>query len=78
MAKNIIGVLIMILGILGGLYVGGWVLFVQPIIEACKALDAGTLTALIVGTTVVKCIFAGTVGSIIAYVGVAIGGFLLD
>lgn len=73
MAKTIIGVIIMAIGIIGGLYVGGWMLFVQPIIEACKAFDAGTLTGLIVGTTVLKCIFAGTVGSIIAYVGVAIG-----
>ena len=73
MVKNIIGIIIMVLSIMGGLYVGGWLLFVQPIIEAFKMFDAGTLTALIVGTTVIKCVFAGTVGSIIAYVGVLIG-----
>jgi hypothetical protein len=43
------------------LYGGGWLLFIQPIIALCKAIDAGTITALMVGLTVVKCIFAGTV-----------------
>lgn len=42
--KKIFGVLLMIAGVVGGLYVGGWMLFIQPIIEACQAFDAGTLT----------------------------------
>lgn len=71
--KDIIGILIMIAGILGGLYVGGWLMFLQPIIEACRAFDAGILTGLMVGITVLKCIFASTVGTIIAYVGIVIG-----
>lgn len=74
--KKIIGVLLMIAGIVGGLYVGGWMLFIQPIIEACQAFDAGTLTGTIVGITVLKCIFASAVGSIIAYVGLLVGGVL--
>ena len=74
--KKIIGVLLMIAGVVGGLYVGGWMLFIQPIIEACQAFDAGTLTGTIVGITVVKCIFASAVGSIIAYVGFLVGGVL--
>jgi hypothetical protein len=76
MKKIIGGVLLMIAGIVGGLYVGGWVLFIQPIIEACQAFDAGTLTGTIVGITVLKCIFASAVGSIIAYVGFLVGGVL--
>lgn len=74
--KKIIGVLLMIAGVVGGLYVGGWMLFIQPIIEACQAFDAGTLTGTIVGITVLKCIFASAVGSIIAYVGFLVGGVL--
>ena len=74
--KKIIGVLLMIAGVVGGLYVGGWMLFIQPIIEACQAFDAGTLTGTIVGITVLKCIFASAVGSIIAYVGFFVGGVL--
>ena len=74
--KKIIGVLLIIAGIVGGLYVGGWLMFIKPIIEACKAFDAGTLTGMTVGVTVLKCIFASFVGSIIAYVGCLIGGGL--
>lgn len=71
--KNIIGNLLIAAGVVGGLYVGGWLMFIQPIIEACKAFDAGTLTGLIVGVTILKCIFASAVGSIIGYVVVLIG-----
>ena len=74
--KNMIGNLLVVAGVVGGLYVGGWIMFIQPIIEACKAFDAGTLTGLIVGVTVLKCIFATTVGSFIAYIGVFVGSVL--
>ena len=71
--KNMIGNLLIAVGVIGGLYVGGWIMFIQPIIETCKAFDAGTLTGLIVGVTVLKCIFASAVGTIIGYIGVLIG-----
>ena len=70
--KYIISLIIFIGSIVGGLYIGGWIMFIQPIIEACKHFDAGTLTGLIVGTTVLKCVFASAVGGIIVYVGSAI------
>ena len=76
MFKDILGWLILIGSIVGGLYVGGWVMFIQPIIEACKAFDAGTLTGLLVGTTVLKCMFASAVGGIIVWVGSAIATVL--
>lgn len=75
--KNVIGILFIIVGVLGGLYVGGWLMFVQPIIAACKSFDAGTLTGTIVGITVLKCIFASFVGGIIVWVGSVIGQLLL-
>lgn len=74
--KKIIGFLLIIAGIVGGLYVGGWLMFIKPIIEACKAFDTGTLTAMTVGVTVLKCIFANFVGGIIAYAGYLIGSGL--
>lgn len=52
-------------GIVGGLYVGGWLMFIQPILEACQHFDAGTLTGLIIGTTVLKCAFASAVSGLI-------------
>ena len=74
MMKAIMGWIVLIGSIAGGLYVGGWMMFIQPIIEACKAFDAGTLTGLLVGTTVLKCIFASTVSGVIIWIGSAIAG----
>ena len=68
----------MIAGLLGGAYVGGWLLFVKPIIEVCKAYDAGTLTGLMVGIAVIKCLLAGAVGCAIFYTGLLIGRFFVD
>lgn len=76
--KNIIGFLLMVGGIVGGLYVGGWLMFVQPIIEACRHFDAGTLTGVVVGITVLKCVFASVVGWIIVYIGVMLGISIID
>lgn len=74
--KKLFGVLLIIVGIVGGLYVGGWIMFIKPIIDVCQAFDAGTLTGMMVGITVLKCIFAGTVGGLIVYVGYFFGAIL--
>lgn len=76
--KEIIGCLLMVVGIVAGLYVGGWLMFVQPILEACRCFDAGTLTGTIVGITVLKCVFASAVGGIIAWVGIVLGGVIAN
>lgn len=74
--RNIIAFVVAALGFLGGFYVGGWLLFIQPIISACQAFDAGTLTATIIGWTIIKCIFAAAVGSIIVWLGCTIAGLI--
>jgi hypothetical protein len=75
--KKILGFLLIVSSIIGGLYVGGWLMFVLPIINCCKAFDMGTLTGLMVGIAVLKCIFASFVGWIIAYIGITIGGLMM-
>lgn len=75
--KLIIAIVLILLGIAGGLYVGAWLMFIKPIIACCVAFDAGALTAVMVGKTVLKCIFAGFVGWMIFIVLGAIGRFLL-
>ena len=69
MRRTIRGWIVFIGSAVGGVYVGAWLMFIKPIIEACKAFDAGTLTGLLVGTTVLKCLFASAVGWLIVYVG---------
>lgn len=76
--KVIIGWIVLIGSIVGGLYVGGWLMFIHPIIEACRAFDAGTLTGLIIGTTFLKCVFASTACLVIVYFGAVIANKLFE
>jgi hypothetical protein len=76
--RTVIAFIVAAIFVLLGLYIGGWVLFIQPIIAACMAFDAGTLTATIVGWTVIKCVVAGFVGVTIAAIGCALFTFIID
>lgn len=67
--RQILAVLMFIVGIVAACYLGGWVMFIKPIIDCCRAFDGGTLTGLMVGVAVLKCVFAGAVASIIFWVG---------
>lgn len=77
-ARLILGVVIMIMGIVAGFYVGLYLMMVKPIMAACAAFDAGNLTGIIVGITVLKFIFGGTVCRLICstckFVGELIAG----
>lgn len=65
--RTVLGVLIMVVGFAIAGYMGIWEMFIGPIIDACKHFDAGTLTGLMVGKTIIKCVFASTVSSLIAW-----------
>ena len=52
-------------------------MFIHPIVEICRSFDAGTLTGLMVGITVLKCIFAGSVGVLIFSIFYLIGSILI-
>lgn len=69
---KIVSWIVLIGSILCGLYVGEWIMFIQPIVEACKCFDAGTLTGTIIGSTIVKCALASFVTSIIISTGIFI------
>lgn len=71
--RTIIGFIIIVASFILAGYVGIWEMFIGPIIDACKHFDAGTLTGLIVGKTVLKCIFASTVSSLIVWFGYITG-----
>lgn len=71
--RTIIGFIIIVASFILAGYVGIWEMFIGPIIDACKHFDAGTLTGLIVGKTVLKCVFASTVSSLIVWLGYITG-----
>lgn len=71
------GMLLIVAGLLGGLYVGGGLLVLHPSLEAYTAFGAGTLTAALVAVTVLKILFGCAVGCMIAWFGLVFGGLLL-
>lgn len=63
--RRVMANIVTIAGLVLAAYVGGWIMFIKPIIAACVAFDAGTLTAVMVGMTVLKVVFASVVAGII-------------
>lgn len=67
--RKVLAWLILLAGIIVGLYVGGYLMFIKAILIACHAFDIGSLTAVLVGKTIIKCVFASVVGELIAFAG---------
>lgn len=74
--RRVLAIIIFVIGIITAIYVGGYVMFVKAILTACAAFDAGTLTANIVGITVIKCLLASTVAGVIVYVSTVISAIV--
>ena len=60
-----VGWIVFSIGIILGIYVGGYLMFIRPIIDCLIAFDLGTLTGSMIGWTIAKCIFAGTAGGVV-------------
>lgn len=76
MVKALFAIMIFIGGIILAIYFGLWVMFIKAILTACAAFDAGTLTATLVGWTVIKCLLASAVSSLIVWITTTISAFL--
>lgn len=70
------GIIVYAISIILGFYVSIWVMLVEPIIYACQCFDAGTLTATIVGITIIKILLSGFAGILIMFIGFAIAFFI--
>ena len=68
---------IVIAGFVLALYTGIWTMFINPIMQCCKAYDSGDLTGFMIGITIIKCVFAAPVARLITYVTGAIGKYLI-
>lgn len=74
--RDWLGAIVYAISIIIGSYVGIWVMLVEPIIYACQCFDAGTLTATIVGITIIKILLSGFAGMLIMLIGFAIAFFI--
>lgn len=76
--EKIIGVLLIIGGIVLGLYVGVWVCFVGGIVQIIEQIRADNLIALQVGIGIAKMVFAGVAGWLSAIMLILPGVALID
>lgn len=74
--RDCLGAIVYVISIIIGFYVSIWVMLVEPIIYACQCFDAGTLTATIVGITIIKILLSGFAGILIMLIGFAIAFFI--
>ena len=74
--RDWLSIIVYAISIIIGFYVSIWVMLIEPIIYACQCFDAGTLTATIVGITVIKILLSGFVGILIMLVGFASAFFI--
>ena len=74
--RDWLGDIVYAISIIIGFYVGIWVMMVEPIIYACQCFDAGTLTATIIGITIIKILLSGFAAILIMLVGFAIAFFI--
>jgi hypothetical protein len=74
--RDWLGIAVYAISIIIGLYVSIWVMLVEPIIYACQCFDAGTLTATIIGITIIKISLSGFVGILIMFIRFAIAFFI--
>lgn len=68
----VIGVILFIVAIAAGFYVGFWVMFVGGIMDIINAIKAPVTEASAIGWGVLKMIFASGVGAITFWIGAAI------
>lgn len=74
--RDWLGIAVYGISIIIGFYVSIWAMLVEPIIYACQCFDAGTLTATIIGITIIKILLSGFVGILIMFIGFAIAFFI--
>ena len=71
--KKIIGIIIAILGIAGGIYVGFWLMFVGGISQIINSINPVDGLGIAIG--IAKVVFC-EIGGFIAWLGIAIGSFI--
>ena len=75
--QQIIGLLLIVVGIVAGLYFGLWWAFIGGIIQIIEQIRAEHLEAAVVAIAIAKVLFAGVIGWAAAFVGIIPGMAML-
>ena len=65
----ILGIICYAVGVIGALYVGGWLMFVKPICTCIGAIVSHSVTIALLVSTVVKAVLASTMAGLIWCIG---------
>lgn len=65
--KRILGFLLLVVAIVGGLYIGGWLFFVKAIVDLIDAIKAGFI-AIDIAIAIAKMVIGIPIVEIIAFV----------
>ena len=76
--KKVLGVLMILLGVGLGLYIGVWVMFVGGIAGMVEIIQSNNFESMEIAKNVAKVVFAGAVGGIVAQLLIIPGYVLLN
>jgi len=76
--KDVIGISLCIIGVLLGLYVGIYVMFIGGILGIANAIDTGTMSGYIIAVNIIKIIFSSLAGFICYLIPCTIGCAIID
>lgn len=76
--REILKVIIIVGGICSGIFVGVYLMLICPIMNICAAVDAGNITATLIGWSIIKIILALPTTWAIWVVSLTIGAILSD
>lgn len=75
--KTILSIILMIISGILAIYVGGWLMFIMPIVDIINTIKNG-VDAMIIGISIFKMLFASFVAWLILVIGLSISKHLLD
>lgn len=78
MIRTVMGLILIVAGVLCGVYVGLWICFIGGIVQIIEQVRAPELSAMVVAIGVVKILFAGFIGFMSGLVAVIPGYALLS
>jgi uncharacterized membrane protein len=71
--KTVLGILLIVAGVIFGLWVGVWWAFIGGIIDIVNVIRATDLDAMNLAIGIAKVMFAGVAGTLSAYLGIIPG-----
>ena len=75
--KQVIGIILMLVGVVVGVYAGLWWAFIGGIVDIIHAVRAPDLVAMDIAIGIAKVIFAGAIGTGAAFIAIIPGYVLL-